>query len=231
LDPGPGRADRGGPARRGAAVRLGVRRHGGGRVLVDRRRPARQQPDLRREGIHDVSHDCLQWMVSEIFRVRAGLRLRRVLPEPGVARPGRPARPARGRRLARAAVVPRRARRRRARLAAGHPPVREHRLMNVIETRELRKDFTVSVRKGWLRRERRTVPAVDGIDLTVERGELLGYIGPNGAGKSTTLKMLTGVLFPTAGHVSVCGFTPVPQRTRLARRIGVVFGQRSQLWW
>jgi ABC-2 type transport system ATP-binding protein len=60
---------------------------------------------------------------------------------------------------------------------------------------------------------------------------MVGYIGPNGAGKSTTLKMLTGVLSPSSGHVQVCGLTPVPQRTRLARRIGVVFGQRSQLWW
>jgi ABC-2 type transport system ATP-binding protein len=75
------------------------------------------------------------------------------------------------------------------------------------------------------------VSAVDGIDLRCERGEMVGYIGPNGAGKSTTLKMLTGVLTPSAGTVSVCGLTPVPQRTKLALRIGVVFGQRSQLWW
>jgi ABC-2 type transport system ATP-binding protein len=75
------------------------------------------------------------------------------------------------------------------------------------------------------------VAAVDGIDLCVEPGEMLGYLGPNGAGKSTTLKMLTGVLSPTGGLVRVCGLLPVPQRTRLARRIGVVFGQRSQLWW
>ncbi|GFJ92432.1 ABC transporter ATP-binding protein [Phytohabitans rumicis] len=75
------------------------------------------------------------------------------------------------------------------------------------------------------------VAAVDGVDLRVERGEMLGYIGPNGAGKSTTLKMLTGVLMPSAGEARVCGLSPVPQRTRLARRIGVVFGQRSQLWW
>ncbi len=103
--------------------------------------------------------------------------------------------------------------------------------MNVIETRELRKEFSVRVRRGLLRRERRTVAAVDGVDLTVQRGELLGYLGPNGAGKSTTLKMLTGVLHPSGGRVSVCGLTPVPQRIQLARRIGVVFGQRSQLWW
>jgi ABC-2 type transport system ATP-binding protein len=101
----------------------------------------------------------------------------------------------------------------------------------VIETRGLRKEFTVRVRKGRLRREKRVVTAVDGVDLTVARGELLGYIGPNGAGKSTTLKMLTGVLMPSAGEVRVCGFEPVPQRTRLALHIGVVFGQRSQLWW
>ena len=101
----------------------------------------------------------------------------------------------------------------------------------VIETRGLRKQFTVRVQAGWLRRRTRVVAAVDGIDLTVERGEMIGYIGPNGAGKSTTLKMLTGVLYPSAGHVRVCGFEPVAQRTRLARRIGVVFGQRSQLWW
>ncbi|GAA2711346.1 hypothetical protein GCM10010429_27690 [Micromonospora olivasterospora] len=102
---------------------------------------------------------------------------------------------------------------------------------DVIDVRGLRKEFTVRVRAGRLRREKRVVSAVDGIDLRVARGEMLGYIGPNGAGKSTTLKMLTGVLAPSAGEVRVCGLRPVPQRTRLALRIGVVFGQRSQLWW
>ncbi|MEU7574018.1 ATP-binding cassette domain-containing protein [Micromonospora sp. NPDC049240] len=103
--------------------------------------------------------------------------------------------------------------------------------MNVIEMDGLRKEFTVRVRTGTLRREKRTVTAVDGVDLRVERGEMLGYIGPNGAGKSTTLKMLTGVLMPSAGRARVCGLRPVADRTRLALRIGVVFGQRSQLWW
>lgn len=103
--------------------------------------------------------------------------------------------------------------------------------MTVILAQGLRKDFTVRVSTGRLRREKRVVSAVDGVDLRVECGEMLGYIGPNGAGKSTTLKMLTGVLTPSAGAVRVCGYAPVPQRTRLARRIGVVFGQRSQLWW
>ncbi|SCL62274.1 ABC-2 type transport system ATP-binding protein [Micromonospora eburnea] len=97
--------------------------------------------------------------------------------------------------------------------------------------RGLRKEFTVRVKAGRLRREKRTVTAVDGIDLRVERGEMVGYIGPNGAGKSTTLKMLTGVLMPSAGEARVCGLRPVAERTRLALRIGVVFGQRSQLWW
>ncbi len=101
----------------------------------------------------------------------------------------------------------------------------------VIEARALRKEFTVRIKAGRLRREKRVVAAVDGVDLRVERGEMLGYIGPNGAGKSTTLKMLTGILMPSAGEARVCGLVPVPQRTRLARRIGVVFGQRSQLWW
>jgi len=101
----------------------------------------------------------------------------------------------------------------------------------MIRMRELEKTFSVRVKTGRFRREKRTVAAVAGVSLTIEPGEMVGYIGPNGAGKSTTLKMLTGVLMPTAGEVSVFGLTPVPQRTRLALRIGVVFGQRSQLWW
>ncbi|WP_433302459.1 ABC transporter ATP-binding protein [Actinoplanes sp. CA-030573] len=101
----------------------------------------------------------------------------------------------------------------------------------MIRMQDLRKDFAVRVKAGRFRREKRVVSAVDGVSLTIEPGEMVGYIGPNGAGKSTTLKMLTGVLTPTSGEVSVFGLTPVPQRTRLALRIGVVFGQRSQLWW
>ncbi|HEX7745416.1 MAG TPA: ATP-binding cassette domain-containing protein [Micromonosporaceae bacterium] len=101
----------------------------------------------------------------------------------------------------------------------------------MIEARNLRRDFPVRVRAGRWRREKRVVAAVDGVDLSVRRGEMVGYIGPNGAGKSTTLKMMTGLLMPSGGDVRVCGLVPVAQRTRLARRIGVVFGQRSQLWW
>ncbi|MDY7084394.1 MAG: ATP-binding cassette domain-containing protein [Actinomycetota bacterium] len=101
----------------------------------------------------------------------------------------------------------------------------------MIEMRDLRKTFAVRVRTGRFRREKRLLAAVDGVSLSIAAGEMVGYIGPNGAGKSTTLKMLTGVLAPSGGQVSVCGLSPVPQRTRLALRIGVVFGQRSQLWW
>ena len=101
----------------------------------------------------------------------------------------------------------------------------------MIEVRDLRKTFTIRAKVGRFRRERREVAAVAGVDLTVAAGEMVGYIGPNGAGKSTTLKMLTGVLTPSSGHVRVCALDPVPRRTDLARRVGVVFGHRSQLWW
>ncbi len=84
---------------------------------------------------------------------------------------------------------------------------------------------------GRLRRERRVVRAVDGISFAIERGTIVGYLGPNGAGKSTTVKMLTGILVPSGGTIRVAELDPSRQRIELARRIGVVFGQRSQLWW
>jgi ABC-2 type transport system ATP-binding protein len=80
-------------------------------------------------------------------------------------------------------------------------------------------------------REYREVAAVDHIDLQIPQGEICGYIGENGAGKSTTIKMLTGILVPTSGHLEVNGFVPYRQREEYVRGIGVVFGQRSQLWW
>jgi ABC-2 type transport system ATP-binding protein len=73
--------------------------------------------------------------------------------------------------------------------------------------------------------------AVDGVSFTVDEGELVGYLGPNGAGKSTTIKMLTGILVPTSGMLEVAGLVPWERREENALRIGVVFGQRSQLWW
>jgi ABC-2 type transport system ATP-binding protein len=99
----------------------------------------------------------------------------------------------------------------------------------VIEVEHLSKRFVV--RRGRLRRERHVVHAVKDISFRVERGELLGYLGPNGAGKSTTIKMLTGILVPSSGRVTVAGMTPSRQRIELAKRIGAMFGQRIQLWW
>ncbi|MFF7384487.1 ATP-binding cassette domain-containing protein [Streptomyces griseoluteus] len=93
------------------------------------------------------------------------------------------------------------------------------------------KVFEVRKRTGFLKRERREVRAVDSISFTVSRGEMVGYIGPNGAGKSTTIKMLTGILTPSSGRLRVAGIDPSRERTRLASRIGVVFGQRTTLWW
>jgi len=93
----------------------------------------------------------------------------------------------------------------------------------IVETEGLTRTFVVARRKR--------VTAVEGVTLTIAAGEAVGFLGPNGAGKSTTIKMLTGVLVPTAGRARVCGLDPVRERRALARRIGVVFGQRSQLWW
>ena len=80
-------------------------------------------------------------------------------------------------------------------------------------------------------REYHTVAAVDRIGFSIERGEMVGYIGPNGAGKSTTIKMLTGILVPTSGEIRINGFVPFRQRRQYVKTIGVVFGQRTQLWW
>ena len=111
--------------------------------------------------------------------------------------------------------------------------------MSLIEVRDLSKHFYVAKHqrgvRGALRnlfsREYTTVRAVDEISFQIERGELIGYLGPNGAGKSTTIKMLTGILVPSSGTFSVGGLVPWKQRTEHTRRIGVVFGQRTNLWW
>ncbi|MFJ3496459.1 ATP-binding cassette domain-containing protein [Streptomyces sp. NPDC086091] len=100
-----------------------------------------------------------------------------------------------------------------------------------IEVDGVEKVFDVRRRAGLLKWERRQVRAVDGLSFRVARGEMVGYIGPNGAGKSTTIKMLTGILTPSGGRLRVAGIDPARERTRLAHRIGVVFGQRTTLWW
>ncbi len=101
----------------------------------------------------------------------------------------------------------------------------------LIDVRDLERTFVLRRRAGRLRRTREEVAAVRDLTFSVDAGEMVGYIGPNGAGKSTTIKMLTGILVPTGGHLRVAGLEPSRQRTDLARRIGVVFGQRTSLWW
>ena len=111
--------------------------------------------------------------------------------------------------------------------------------MPIIETRDLRKVFRTVKRAPGALGALRTLftrkyderVAVAGASMSLEAGELVGYIGPNGAGKSTTIKMLTGILVPTSGDVHVDGIVPWERRKENARRIGVVFGQRSQLYW
>src|SRR5271168_1432783 len=109
----------------------------------------------------------------------------------------------------------------------------------IIDVRELSKGFrSFRRREGvWgavqnlFVREYKTVEAVRKVSFTIQRGEMVGYIGPNGAGKSTTIKMLTGILVPSSGEARVNGFVPYRQRRQYVKTIGVVFGQRTQLWW
>ncbi|MBO0780433.1 MAG: ATP-binding cassette domain-containing protein [Ktedonobacteraceae bacterium] len=109
----------------------------------------------------------------------------------------------------------------------------------MVEARAVNKTFRVAKRRPGLlggllsvvNPEVRVVRAVSDLELTIKQGEIVGLVGPNGAGKSTTIKMLTGILVPTSGEIRVAGLAPVPQRRELAAHIGVVFGQRTQLWW
>lgn len=111
--------------------------------------------------------------------------------------------------------------------------------MPQILVEELVKTFHIAERdpgtwgalRGFVRRRHRAVHALDGISFSLEAGELVGYIGPNGAGKSTTVKVLAGILVPDRGRCEVLGRTPWKERIRHVERIGVVFGQRTQLWW
>nr|WP_026670614.1 ATP-binding cassette domain-containing protein [Butyrivibrio sp. AE3006] len=105
--------------------------------------------------------------------------------------------------------------------------------MSYIEVNNLQKSFVVKKKreKGRLLREKDTVNALKGISFSVDKGELVGYIGPNGAGKSTTVKILSGILTPDGGSATVGGLVPWHERKAHVKNIGVVFGQRSQLWW
>lgn len=111
--------------------------------------------------------------------------------------------------------------------------------MFAIDVHKLRKEFKVQRNREGLkgafqdlfRREYNHLTAVKDISFQIPQGEICGYIGENGAGKSTTIKMLTGILVPTSGDIKVNGFVPFEEREKFVRNIGVVFGQRSQLWW
>ncbi len=111
--------------------------------------------------------------------------------------------------------------------------------MSIISVHNLRKEFKVYKHyEGLLGSIRNLVSsrytiikAVDDVSFDVQEGQIVGYVGPNGAGKSTTIKMLTGILVPTSGNITVNGLTPYKRRKENAFQIGVVFGQRTQLWW
>lgn len=112
-------------------------------------------------------------------------------------------------------------------------------MSKIIEIQNVSKEFKVLNRREGLKgsiqdlfsRNYKIVRAVDNISMNINQGEIVGYLGPNGAGKSTTIKMMTGVLEPTSGSILVNGSEPYRNRTKNAQEIGVVFGQRSQLWW
>lgn len=109
---------------------------------------------------------------------------------------------------------------------------------NVIEVKELKKEFKVKTKekgfKGSLKSifkpQFKKIKAVSNINLNITKGEIIAFIGPNGAGKSTTIKMLTGILYPDSGSISVLGLDPTKDRKKLAYKIGTVFGQKEQLW-
>lgn len=111
--------------------------------------------------------------------------------------------------------------------------------MSCISVARLEKTYKIALRergvrgaiKGLVKREYREIAALRDLTFDVEEGEILGYIGPNGAGKSTTIKIMSGIMRPDAGECHVAGMVPWENRVEHVRRIGVVFGQRTQLWW
>ena len=111
--------------------------------------------------------------------------------------------------------------------------------MSFIEVKQISKTFKVAKKKSGLKesiksffkREYIDIKAVEDVSFSIDKGEIIGYIGPNGAGKSTTIKILSGILVPDSGKCLVHGMTPWIDRKKYVKNIGVVFGQRSQLWW
>ena len=111
--------------------------------------------------------------------------------------------------------------------------------MPIIEVTDLQKQYAIKIRKEGIKgavqalfsRQKRIISAVNGISFHIDQGEVVGYIGPNGSGKSTTIKMMSGILVPTAGSVRILGLNPQTQRKQVVQNLGVVFGQRTQLYW
>lgn len=107
--------------------------------------------------------------------------------------------------------------------------------MSFIEVKNISKTFKVPIKQGILKdffnRKYRYIKAIDNISFSIKKGEIVGYIGPNGAGKSTTIKILSGILHPDYGKVVIDKKVPYEERIKYVKEIGVVFGQRSQLWW
>lgn len=110
------------------------------------------------------------------------------------------------------------------------PQIVVEKMIKTFQVAERSTGFMGAV-KGLIHRKYRTVKALDGIDFSLDEGELVGFIGPNGAGKSTTVKILSGIMVPDSGRLEVMGRIPWKERIESVRHIGVVFGQRTQLWW
>lgn len=117
--------------------------------------------------------------------------------------------------------------------------VRKEFFVDIIQVKDLSKEYKIVRRdsgiknafKSFIKREYRIVRAVDKVSFSIKKGEIVGYIGPNGAGKSTTIKMLSGILKPDEGIINILGMDPTVDRIKYVKEIGVVFGQKSQLWW
>ncbi len=116
--------------------------------------------------------------------------------------------------------------------------IKRRKMSKIIQFNNICKDFKILTKKkgvnafvSLFKREKKIIEALKNVSFEIEEGDIVGYIGPNGAGKSTTIKIMSGILNPTSGECSIMGYTPWKNRKQYVKNIGVVFGQRSQLWW